>query len=123
MRRALLSLALLMAGTSALPACEYGAACTTEYRWGVNLTIRDARTQQPITTATATLVDGAYRETITLQSFATSYLGAGEREGTYTLTVTAPGYQPSTARTVTVTGDECHVRPVSVTVDLTPSVP
>lgn len=121
MRRVLLSLVLLMAGTSALPACEIGGSCTTQYVWGVALTLRDARTQQPITDATVTLVDGSYREEVTAQPLANIYYGAGEREGTYTITVTAPGYQPIAPRTVTVTGDECHVQQVAITVDLTPS--
>jgi hypothetical protein len=34
--------------------------------------------------------------------------------------VSAPGYQPAAPRTVTVSGDECHVRQVAVTVELTP---
>ncbi len=121
MRRALLSLVLIMAGTSALPACEIGGACTTQYVWGVVLTLRDARTQQPINTATVTLVDGSYREELTMPLFPDAYYGAGEREGTYTITVSAPGYQPIAPRTVTVTGDECHVQQVRLTVDLTPS--
>lgn len=121
MRRALLSLVLLVAASSSLAACEVGMSCSTQYVFGLVVTVRDATTQVPLTTATVTLVDGAWREALTAQPLDTVYRGAGEREGTYAITVSAPGYRTSAARTVTITGDECHVQPVSITVDLTPA--
>lgn len=121
MRRVLLSLVLLVAASSSLLACEVGMSCSTNYVFGVVVTVRDAATHAPLTTATVTLVDGAWREELTARPLETEYRGAGEREGTYAITVAAPGYRTSVARTVTVTGDECHVQPVSLTVDLTPA--
>ena len=123
MRRLLLSLALMVAASSSLLACDLGMSCSTNYVFGVVVTVRDANSQVPLTTAIVTLVDGAWREALTAQPLETVYRGAGEREGTYTITVSAPGYRTSAPRTVTVTGDECHVQPVSITVDLAPATP
>lgn len=120
MRSLLLGLAFLTLGASTVPGCVVTQECTTLYAFGVSLTVRNVSTGAPVANATAVLVDGAYRETMMTFGVAGSYAGAGEREGTYTLTVTAQGFQPSAPRTVVVTGDECHVRGQAVTVDLTP---
>lgn len=120
MRHLLLCAALLMVGAPTLPGCIIETSCTTLYAYGVSATVRDTRTGAPVSNATLVLVDGAYRETMTSFGTPGSYAGAGEREGTYTLTVTAQGYQPSSPRTIVVTGDECHVNGQSVTIDLTP---
>ncbi len=120
MRHLLLCAALLTVGALTLPACLGGTPCTTNYAFGVSATVRDTRTGAPVSNATLVLVDGAYRETMMTFGVPGSYAGAGEREGTYILTVTAQGYQPSAPRTIVVTGDECHVRGQAVTIDLTP---
>ncbi len=120
MRNLLLGLALLTTGASALQGCVTSLECTTLYAFGVSATVRDARTGAAVSNATPVLVDGAYRETMMTFGQPGSYAGAGEREGTYTLTVTAQGYQASAPRTIVVTGDECHVRGQAVTIDLTP---
>ena len=113
----LATLALYAAGGAG---CVIETSCTTQYVYGVNVTVRDARDGRVVTDATVRIVDGAYEETLTQVALQGSYAGAGERGGTYTLTVTAPGFQPAAPRTLVVTEDECHVRGVSVTVDLTP---
>lgn len=97
-------------------------ACTTEFRYGVNVSVRDARDGSAITNATVQIVDGTYTETLMQPALPGSYAGAGERAGAYTLTVTAPGFQPAAPRALTVgrTADGCHVQGVSVTIDLTP---
>lgn len=120
MRHRLLSLALLLPGASALPGCVDTQACTTLYAFGVSATVRNARTGEPIAGATLVLADGAYRETMMPIGPPGSYAGAGERPGTYTLTVTAQGFQPAPPRSIVVTGDECHVRGQAVAIDLTP---
>lgn len=120
MRHLLLGLALLLSGASALPGCVDTQACTTLYAYGVSVTVRNARTGEAIAGATLVLVDGSYRETMMPIGPPGSYAGAGERPGTYTLTVSAQGFQPAPPRTLVVTGDACHVRGQAVAVDLTP---
>lgn len=119
MRRLFLCLGLFALGVAA-PGCIETRSCTTLYAFGVSLTVRNGSTGAPIANATAVLVDGSYRETMMSFGPAGTYAGAGEREGTYTLTVTAQGFQPAAPRTIVVTGDECHVRGQAVSVDLTP---
>lgn len=122
MRRLLLCASLCLLGLGPASGCVIERACTTLYAFGVSATVRDARSGAPISGATLVLVDGTYRETMTSFGVAGSYAGAGERAGTYTLTATANGYQPSAPRTVVVTEDAegCHVVGQSVTIELTP---
>lgn len=119
MRSVVLTAALLLA--AALPGCgDAPLACTTIYAFGVSATVRNAANNAPVVGATLVLVDGTYRETMMTFGTPGSYAGAGERAGTYTLTVMAPGFVTPPARTVVVTADECHVRGQAVTIDLTP---
>ena len=94
--------------------------CTTEFVYGLNVTIIDSATQQPITEGVTVIAqDGNYQET--LEVFPGSeyvFYGAGERAGTYLITASKSGYVTSTA-TVTVTANECHVNPQQVQIVLT----
>jgi len=120
MRPFYLSALLSMAATASLPGCLDTQACTGEYRFGVNVTLRNASSGAPVAGATVVIAEGSYRETLSTIGPPGSYAGAGEREGSYTLSVAAPGYVSPAPRTVVVTGGECHVNGVSVTIDLTP---
>ena len=120
MRHLLLGAALSLAGALSLPGCLETQACTTEFRFGVNVTVRNANGGAPVVGATVTIVEGTYSETLSPIGPAGSYAGAGEREGGYTLSVSAPGFVSPAPRPVVVTGDECHVNGVSVTIELTP---
>ena len=95
--------------------------CTDIFVYGINVTLTDAETGQPIEGATLTLTEGSYSET--MESFLGSgqYVGAGERAGTYTLTAEADGYESTTVTNIFVDADECHVIPVTLTVELTPT--
>lgn len=100
-------------------ACTETHVCTTEGRFGLNVTVRDA--QGPVCGATVTAVDGDYSET--LMTFggagvpACPYTGAAERAGTYTITVVS-GARSKTVTGVVVGHDECHVIAQTVTVML-----
>jgi hypothetical protein len=101
-----------------------GRACTAVFVYGLNLEIRDAVTGAPAADgATATARDGAYTETLEPVPGPETNLvriGAGERPGTYDVTVTKPGFV-TWERRVTVTADECHVHPVLLDVRLSPT--
>ena len=90
--------------------------CTEIFVYGVNVTVTDAN-GDPITGATLTLTEGTYVETMQ-ELQAGSYAGAGERAGTYTLTVEAAGFVTQTLDNIVVDEDECHVIPVSREVTL-----
>ena len=85
---------------------------------GVVVQVTDATTSQAVTDATVTLTEGAYTETLIGSNG--SYSGAEERPGTYTLTVTADGYQTATVTNLVVTADRCNVITVYRDVALQP---
>ena len=62
--------------------------------------------------ATLTLSEGAYQE-ILEEWYPGEYAGAGERAGTYALTVVANGFETVTVDEIVVDADECHVIGVS----------
>lgn len=97
-----------------------GGACTTQFVYGLTVTVQDKATGQRICDAQVTAASGSYRETLQPRgpSADCSYAGAGEREGVYELTATRAGYTPATTSNVRVGADECHVIPVRVTLEL-----
>ena len=96
--------------------------CTTEFVYGLSVEVRDAQSGAPAASgATITIRDGQYVEDLERVPGPQSALvaiGAGERPGTYNLTVEKPGYQTREQSGIVVTANECHVIPVSVKVEL-----
>lgn len=116
----------LMIVAAALLATGFGAVacnvlnpviCTLEYRYGIYGTIVD-NNGDAIPGLTVMISATNYSEAAVVFN-GTQYVGAGEREGTYTITATASGYEPRTVTGVVVTGDECHVTPVQQNIVLT----
>jgi len=97
-----------------------GGACTTQFIYGLSVTVQDKATGQRICDAQVTAASGSYRETLDPRgpSVACTYAGAGEREGVYELGATKAGYSPATQNNVRVGMDQCHVIPVRVTLEL-----
>lgn len=97
-------------------------ACTLEARAGLNVTVKDATTNNYLgigTTVVAT--EGNYSETLQyMEGIIPSFAGAWERAGNYILTVSAEGYVTSVSETITVISDECHVIAQQVEVVLQP---
>lgn len=87
-----------------------GTICTAVFIYGLTVNLTDPN-GDPVTGATVVISEGIFSETLTpvQDGF---YTGAGERAGTYTLTVTATGFEPVTQNNIVVTADECHVTPV-----------
>lgn len=94
--------------------------CTTQFVYGLNVRVLDADSGNPIfQDIEVKAVDGAYVEIMELiPSSEYSFAGAGERAGTYTLTITKEGYQTYTSEPIVLTRDYCHVIPQAITVDL-----
>lgn len=93
--------------------------CTTEFVDGLRVTVLDQSNGQPLVgSVTVTAVDGTYSEILQSIETATYFSGAGERVGTYTITVAKPGYQTYTSTPIIVTRDVCHVMTESLTVNL-----
>ncbi|UCD27644.1 MAG: carboxypeptidase regulatory-like domain-containing protein [Planctomycetota bacterium] len=95
--------------------------CTMEFVYGVNVTLTDAQTGQGISGAVLTLIDSSGTEIMEEAPNQTGqYYGAGERPGTYALTVQAAGYQETSQQNIVVTSDECHVIPVHLDIQMNP---
>lgn len=94
--------------------------CTTEARSGLNVTVTDASTGLPITTATVTAAEGDYVE-ILENGLDGDYTGAWERAGVYEIEVIADGYQPGERNGVRVEQDDCHVDGVALEIALQPA--
>lgn len=101
---------------------DEGIACTQEARAGLNVTIKDAATNNYLGLGTTVLAtDGDYSETLQyMDGIVPTFAGAWEREGNYILTVSAEGYATYVSETITVTADECHVIPQQVEVLIQP---
>jgi hypothetical protein len=98
-------------------------ACTTDFRFGLVVSVVDEQTRTPVAAgATVLIVDGAYRDSVVVPgdpSDESRQLAlAGERPGIYTIVVNKPGYASWSRAGVEVTRDDCHVQPVAVTAEL-----
>lgn len=94
--------------------------CTQEYVYGLNITLIDATNSNKITEdITVVATDGNYEETLTLG--VDSFFGAGERAGTYTITVTYANYQTYVSAPIELDANECHVIPKVIEITLQPN--
>ena len=85
-------------------------ACTEEFRYGLNVTLRDADNNEIITEdVTVTATDGSYVETLMLFEGLDTFIGAGERSGTYIIEVHSIDYQNLVLDNIMILADECHV--------------
>lgn len=99
-------------------------ACTADFRYGLSVEVLDAASSAPIAdSATMTLRDGGYVETVTSSFGGSTLMGAGERAGNYTVSVARPRYHDWIATDVRVDADECHVIPVSLTANMVATTP
>ena len=122
------ALAALSCGSPAGP--SDGGVCTTEARAGIVVEIRDKSNGQPLAHwAQATVRSGSYTESLMPGQHLdyrdpqtmVSRIGAWERAGTYSVEVTAPGFQDLRFEAVTVLSGTCHVQGVNLTALLEPA--
>ena len=117
-----------LAGAALLPlvaACglitEGDTVCTTSFEPGVLLAVLDSASRAPITVgAVAVAREGAYADSSRVLAAppgpGSAVVGlAGERPGTYEVTVESPGYRPWRQTGVRVVGGRCHVSTVALT--------
>jgi len=96
--------------------------CTDVFVYGLNVNVKDAVTDAVLTDGvTVKAVDGSYTEILETVENVSTFVGAGERVGAYTVTVSKEGYQTYTSPVVTVKGDQCHVLTETVNVELQPN--
>lgn len=125
MRSSVLAVASLLAVACGRNTSPDGVICTAEARAAISLIVVDslAPNTTGFTGVWARAVDGAYRDSSTMTfvepgTGTTRLALAYERQGTYTVTVHADGYQDWTKAGIVVTGDQCHVTGALLTAKL-----
>tara|TARA_R110002072_G_scaffold82967_1_gene188671 strand:- start:70 stop:444 length:375 start_codon:yes stop_codon:yes gene_type:complete len=84
--------------------------CTQIFVHGLEINVTEKGATNPITGAVKiTASDGNYKETLENSDPNMAFYGAGERRGTYILTVTSDNYKTFESEPIIVTADECHV--------------
>lgn len=96
--------------------------CTEEARAGLNITVKNAVTNQILGEGiTVKATDGNYTEILEFFNVNNPvFSGAWERAGIYIVTVSGAGYVTFVSESMTVTSDECHVIPQQLQVSLQP---
>ena len=84
-------------------------SCSEEFVYGLVITVNDAATGAGLNQVDITAREPSYTEVLVATPTAGVYQGAGERVGSYTLTVERDGYQTVVTDVITVEADECHV--------------
>jgi hypothetical protein len=95
--------------------------CTLEFRPGVAVYVKDSVTGAGVASGASLVVrEGSYKDSVAapnsrpdLDNYA--LLAAGERSGTYQVTVLKPGYAAWLQSNVRVTSNRCHVNTVNLT--------
>ncbi|NMH25897.1 hypothetical protein [Flavobacterium solisilvae] len=94
--------------------------CTTEAVAALNVTVRLGDSTTPTSDGvTVVATDGNYSETLqVINTTNPTFIGAFERQGNYTITVSKEGYQTFTSGVISITRDQCHVIPEQIHVVL-----
>jgi hypothetical protein len=109
-----LASALLLSSSGCGPV---GFGCTDILIYSLTVTVTDG-SGTPVCDATVTAREGSFTAVLEKQSLSScTYVGPPERAGTYEVIVSRPGRAPAT-RTVTVSGDRCHVNGEALTVQV-----
>ncbi|MCH7525045.1 MAG: hypothetical protein IIC74_08555 [Bacteroidetes bacterium] len=96
--------------------------CTTEFVYGLNITVKNADTNMIITEGiTVIATDGNFEEQLMNMVGSDSFVGAGERAGNYVIEITSSNYQTYISEVIVIDEDVCHVIPKVLEVLLQPN--
>lgn len=101
--------------------------CTQEFRPGVTVFVKDSLTNAGVASGASLVVrEGSFKDSVAFPSGRpdlndTNLWAAGERAGTYEVTVSKPGYATWVQSNVRVTKGVCHVITVTLTARLQPA--
>lgn len=119
--------ALLTAAGCDLLDNNAGLLCTENFVFGLQVAVQDSSTGSAAASGAQLIAqDGAWADTVGFPPNRPDLdvqplVSAGERPGTYTVTVRKGGFRDWQRTGVVVTADECHVHPVELTARLQPA--
>ncbi len=94
-----------------------GIICIEQFVYGLNVTVKNADTNAIITEGITVIArEGSYEEELMNTVGSDSFIGAGERAGSYIIEITSNDYQTYTSDIIVVNEDECHVIPQALEV-------
>lgn len=117
-RSMLLPLALVTACAGPGEAADE-LVCTAEFVYAIDVQVIDTRTGEPINDISGRVRDGDFVDSLQVPGPGVAH-AAGERAGTYSVEVRAPGYQPWDTAGVVATADACHVHTRQIRAALSP---
>ncbi|APZ45977.1 hypothetical protein BW723_06575 [Polaribacter reichenbachii] len=93
--------------------------CTHVFIHGLEINLIEKGTTNSVNGYVKIIIeDDDYEEILESSEPNNSFYGAGERKGTYTLTITSNNYKTFVSEPIIVIADECHVKTVSKTFEL-----
>lgn len=100
--------------------------CTDEFRAGLAVYVKDSVTRAGVASGASLVVsEGSYKDSVAGLNSPDQdnfpLFAAGERSGTYQVTVLKPGYATWLQSNVRVTSNVCHVNTVTLTALLQPA--
>ena len=101
--------------------------CTQEFRPGLVVYVKDSVTRAGVASGASLVVrEGSYKDSVAatnsgLDQDNSPLYAAGERGGTYQVTVSKPGYATWLQSNIRVTSNVCHVNTVTLTALLQPA--
>jgi hypothetical protein len=101
--------------------------CTQEFRPGLVVYVKDSVTRAGVASGASLVVrEGSYKDSVAAPNSTpdldnSTLSAAGERSGTYQVTVLKPGYATWLQSNVRVTSNVCHVNTVTLTALLQPA--
>ena len=101
--------------------------CTQEFRPGLVVYVKDSLTRAGVASGASLVVrEGSYKDSVAAMNSGpdqdnSPLSAAGERSGTYQVTVLKPGYATWLQSNVRVTSNVCHVNTVTLTALLQPA--
>ena len=104
------------------PIVDLPVGCTEQFVYGISVQVVDVTSgAQRASGSTLTVREGSYEEVVTGVTGNNTMVAAGERAGTYAVTITRDGYRTWSQFDVEVGEDECHVIPVSLLAQIQPT--
>ena len=122
--RALIAVPIVTMGGACTAPAGNGTVCTALFAYGISVSVIDSASGAAAGAgATVVASEGPYADSVVVPLTASPSFPiglAGERAGTYLVTVRKSGYRNWRRSDVVVTKDECHVKGVAVTAKIQP---